>query len=116
MPTSVPKLDLSPKLNRPLYLWNPFDYLLLLYWVFFFPQALRWYEEKWRSGKKLSDYKTWGEKWQFLQQHPQQLQLWIQGILLTLTVPFAMAKALELLGVNIYWFGVAVGVAVGVAF
>ncbi|WP_339390246.1 ATP-binding protein [Crocosphaera watsonii] len=115
MPTSVPKLDLSPKLNRPLYLWNPFDYLLLLYWVFFFPQALRWYEEKWRSGKKLSDYKTWGEKWQFLQQHPQQLQLWIQGILLTLTVPFAMAKALELLGVNIYWFGVAVGVAYGVA-
>ena len=39
----VPRLDLAPKLKRPLSLWNPLDYLRLLYWVFFFPQALRWY-------------------------------------------------------------------------
>jgi hypothetical protein len=31
----VPRLDLAPKLSRPLSLWNPFDYLRLLYWVFF---------------------------------------------------------------------------------
>jgi hypothetical protein len=42
---SVPRLDLAPKLKRPLQLWNPLDYLRLLYWCFFFPQALRWYVE-----------------------------------------------------------------------
>ncbi|HAO13685.1 MAG TPA: hypothetical protein DCQ51_21610, partial [Planktothrix sp. UBA8407] len=36
----VPRLDLAPKLNRPLSLFNPLDYLRLLYWIFFFPQAL----------------------------------------------------------------------------
>ena len=41
----VPRLDLAPRLKRPLQLWNPLDYLRLLYWVFFFPQALRWYVE-----------------------------------------------------------------------
>jgi hypothetical protein len=41
--TEVPRLDLAPKFKRPLSLSNPLDYLRLLYWVFFFPQALRWY-------------------------------------------------------------------------
>ncbi|BDA66289.1 hypothetical protein CAL7716_004550 [Calothrix sp. PCC 7716] len=41
--TSVPRLDLAPKLRRPLSVWNPLDYLRLLYWVFYFPQALQWY-------------------------------------------------------------------------
>ncbi|MBW4680518.1 MAG: hypothetical protein KME19_10415 [Microcoleus vaginatus WJT46-NPBG5] len=41
--TPVPRLDLAPKLKRPLSLWNPLDYLRLRYWVFFFPQALKWY-------------------------------------------------------------------------
>jgi MFS family permease len=41
----VPRLNLAPKLKRPLQPWNPLDYLRLLYWVFFFPQALRWYVE-----------------------------------------------------------------------
>ena len=61
----VPKLDLAPKLKRPLSLWNPFDYLLLLYWVFYFPQALTWYEKKY-GGKTLKDFNTWQDKWQFL--------------------------------------------------
>ena len=44
--TPVPRLDLAPKRKKPLSLWNPLDYLVLLYWVFFFPQALRWYVER----------------------------------------------------------------------
>ncbi len=40
---AVPKLNLAPRLSRPLSLLNPLDYLRLLYWSFFFPQALRWY-------------------------------------------------------------------------
>ena len=43
--TTVPKLDLAPKRKKPLSLWNPLDYVLLLYWAFFFPQAIRWYVE-----------------------------------------------------------------------
>ncbi|MEG3843416.1 hypothetical protein QT986_24680, partial [Microcoleus sp. herbarium14] len=41
--TDVPRLDLAPKFKPPLSLSKPLDYLRLLYWVFFFPQALRWY-------------------------------------------------------------------------
>ena len=40
---SVPKLDLAPKLKRPLSILNPLDYLRLLYWLFYFPQGLKWY-------------------------------------------------------------------------
>ena len=36
----------APRRQRPLSLLNPFDYLLLLYRVFYFPQALRWYVER----------------------------------------------------------------------
>lgn len=41
--TEVPRLDLAPKIKGALSLSKPIDYLRLLYWVFFFPQALRWY-------------------------------------------------------------------------
>jgi len=41
--TDVPGLDLAPKFKGSLSLSKPIDYLRLLYWVFFFPQALRWY-------------------------------------------------------------------------
>ena len=59
--TDVPRLDLAPKLKRPLSLSKPIDYLRLLYWVFFFPQALRWYvynrvsiSERYKNYKKDS--------------------------------------------------------------
>ena len=51
----VPLLDLAPKLKRPLSLWNPLDYLLLLYWVFYFPQAIRWYVETYCEPAPESD-------------------------------------------------------------
>jgi len=56
---SVPRLDLAPKLQYPLSLRNPLDYLRLLYWVFYFPQAWRrymglrlrnWLEQDWETG------------------------------------------------------------------
>lgn len=34
----VPKLYLAPKLKRPLSLWNPLDYLRLLFWLFSSPK------------------------------------------------------------------------------
>ena len=62
----VEKIDLSPQLKRPLQLWNPLDYLLLLYWVFYFPQALLWYEDKWESYKNLNKGRTTGELWIYI--------------------------------------------------
>jgi hypothetical protein len=43
--TPSPPFSYAPRRQRPLSLWNPLDYLVLLYWVFYFPQALRWYGE-----------------------------------------------------------------------
>jgi len=89
MDRTVPKLDLAPKLNRPLSLWNPLDYLLLLYWVLFFPQALSWYENKYgrKSFRKLT---TWPER---------------RGVVVGVARGMAVGVV----------FGVAVGVGFGVA-
>ncbi len=113
---TVPRLDLAPKLKRPLSLWNPLDYLRLLYWVFYFPQALRWYGETFGSGVSLSDKKTWREKWQLLTEDTVQLKFLLQGLLLTFVAPLLFYWLLERRGINISWFGVAVGIAVGVLF
>ena len=61
--TDVPRLNLAPKFKRPLSLSKPLDYLRLLYWVFFFPQALRWYvytrvsiPDRNKNSEKISSY------------------------------------------------------------
>lgn len=96
-PNSVPQLNLAPQLNRPLSLWNPFDYLRFLYWIFFFPQALRWYEEQYPIDNKSN-----------------QIKLWIQGLLLTAIIPTSICKLLEEIGYSINWSGVYFGVVLGV--
>jgi AAA+ ATPase superfamily predicted ATPase len=111
----VPKLDLAPKLKRPLSLWNPLDYLRLLYWVFFFPQALRWYGERFGDGTNFKDKNTWKNRWQWLKQNPIQQRLIWQGLILLAIVNFGGAGVLELFSIQINWFGAAVGVALGVA-
>ena len=113
---SVPRLDLAPQLKRPLSIWNLLDYLRLLYWVFFFPQALRWYVEKYGGGEGFAEQKTWGSKLEFLRQHPNQLRLLFQGLILIVCVPFLFYMLLQQMGFTINWFDVAVGVAFGVAY
>jgi hypothetical protein len=123
---SVPRLDLAPKLNRPLSLRNPLDYLRLLYWVFYFPQALRRYvktfgnQEKENSESKSEYYKPWQKAWVWLREHSIDCQLYIQGLVLTLIAPVLIAGCLELIGIPIYsgdiMVGVAFGVAIGVLF
>jgi hypothetical protein len=77
---NVPRLDLAPKLKRPLSLKNPLDYLILLYWVFFFPQAIRWYIEI--DVIEIKNLKTFKQKWQYLLTQPKLVSLFIQSILL----------------------------------
>ena len=112
----VPRLDLAPKLKRPLSLWNPLDYLRLLYWVFFFPQALRWYEFTFGGESNLRDAKTWRENWEWLRQNSVQRQLILQAWMLIIVIPVGLSRIFEEIGVSIGWSGVALGVALGVAF
>ncbi|MDB9386713.1 ATP-binding protein, partial [Microcystis aeruginosa CS-583] len=111
--STVPRINLAPKLRRDLSLWNPFDYLLLLYWVFYFPQAVRWYVETRGGGDKLTEQKTWRDKIQFLRDHPVQLRLGIQGLLLTVITPLIICSIAANLGLSVNWVGVVYGVVYG---
>ncbi|WP_293154823.1 hypothetical protein [Okeania sp. SIO2C9] len=113
---SVPRLDLAPQLKRPLSIWNPLDYLRLLYWVFFFPQALRWYVENYGGGEGLAKQTTWKSKLEFLFQHPNQLKLWFQGLILTVCVPYLFCVLLLRTNSMIDWFPVAGGVVGAMVF
>jgi AAA+ ATPase superfamily predicted ATPase len=112
----VPRLDLAPKLKRPLSLWNPLDYLRLLYWVFFFPQALRWYVDTFGGGYIREEEMNWRKGLELLRQNAIQRQLLLQGLVLTVIIPLALCRLLEQIGLEINWAGVAFGVAGGVAF
>ncbi|WP_293350122.1 MULTISPECIES: ATP-binding protein [unclassified Microcoleus] len=110
----IPRLDLAPKLKRPLSLWNPLDYLRLLYWVFYFPQALRWYVSTFGGESSLQDAKTWREKWEWLRQNRVQLQFILQALVLIIVIPIGFNLLFEQIGIRINWLGVALGVAWGV--
>ena len=114
--TQVPLLDLAPKLKRPLSLWNPLDYLLLLYWVFYFPQAIRWYVETYCEPEPESDRLTWQHRWQLIRNSPRKWQLALMGLLLEITVPILICSGLERFGFSIRWFLLELGVELGVAF
>ena len=89
----VPRLDLAPKLKRPLSLWNPLDYLRLLYWMFYFPQALRCYVDTFGGGyiPPLEMVEMDGHKGlKLLLQNSIQRQLLFQGLVLTFVTPLAL--------------------------
>lgn len=110
--SGVPTLNLAPRLTRPLSLWNPLDYLRLLYWVFYFPQAIRWYVEVFgQDEESFSEVKGWQKKFQWFQESPIQSRFWVQGLLLQIVAPFLICYLCEQIGLTIDWGGVAVGVA-----
>jgi hypothetical protein len=101
----VPRLDLAPKLNRPLSLWNPLDYLRLLYWVFFFPQALRWYEDTFCGGFIVYKKMTWRKRWDLLRQNSIQRQLFLQGVVLTVVTLLVIGVIIQRIGISFNWWG-----------
>jgi len=111
----VPRLDLAPKLKRPLSLWNPLDYLRLLYWVFYFPQALQWYVDTFGGGYIPEEEMNWRKELELLVQNPIQRQLLIQGSVLTIMTPLLLGLLLQKIGFSIDWFGISFGVAFGLA-
>ncbi|MEG4320550.1 MULTISPECIES: ATP-binding protein [unclassified Microcoleus] len=112
----VPRLDLAPKLKRPLSLSNPLDYLRLLYWVFFFPQAVRWYEFIFGGESNLKDAKTWRERWDWLRQNPVQRQLILQALILILAITLGFNIFFLGLSIPINWWVVVLGVGFPVAY
>jgi hypothetical protein len=109
----VPRLDLAPKLKRPLSLWNPLDYLRLLYWVFFFPQALRWYVNTFGGGyippREMDGHKAL----KLLFQNSIQRQLLFQGLVLTVVTPLALGVILPSTGIFLNWLGLLLGLFLG---
>ncbi len=109
----VPLLDLAPKLKRPLSLWNPLDYLRLLYWIFLFPQALHWYEREF--GKH--EYQN-AEGYEIIKKVFRKdfvrRQLVFQAVITLIATEFLTAWGFAALGIPINFLALAVGGAVGV--
>ncbi|MGD1900419.1 MAG: hypothetical protein ACFB16_26195, partial [Phormidesmis sp.] len=108
---TVPQLDLAPKRRKLLSLWNPLDYLQLLSWVFFFPQAVRWYVETLCEKQALNNCATWAERRWWWKNSPKQRSFWLQGLLLTMIAPAAITWILSSFEVSTSLFGVAFVVA-----
>jgi hypothetical protein len=90
------------------------DYLRLLYWVFYFPQALRWYVDTFGGGYITQEEINWRKKLQLLSQNRIQRQLLFQGVVLTIVTPLLLCVLLQRIGISIGWLGVVGGVASGV--
>ena len=101
----VPLLDLAPKLDRVLHLWNPLDYLRIVSWTFFFPQALTWYVATFGIATfslsrnaglfyRLAD---------FIRKPTLQRSLFLQVLILVVGLPFLVAGVLSLLGARVNW-------------
>ncbi|MEI2741004.1 MAG: ATP-binding protein [Candidatus Competibacter sp.] len=104
-----PPLPYAPRRRKPLSLWNPLDYLVLLYWVFYFPQALRWYVET------FSELPVDANGKQAVRQDAIQRRLALQGLLVMIAAAFGLALFLSEFGLEVNWFSVAAGMAAGVA-
>jgi hypothetical protein len=100
-----PLFPYAPTRKIPLSLWNPLDYLQLLYWMFYFPQALRWYVETF--GNLAFD----ANGREAIRNDPIQQKLAIQGLLLVVAVPLVLAASLRWFGVSIDMVGIAWGIA-----
>ncbi|WP_138497469.1 helix-turn-helix domain-containing protein [Nostoc sp. PA-18-2419] len=111
---AVPRLDLAPKLRRPLSLWNPLDYMRLLHWVFFFPQALRWYTvwytqnlpEEFFIPKNLN----WKNAWGLL---PNKIigKLFLQGLILAIILALGQVFILQKIGFTLNYLYVLAGIS-----
>ncbi len=103
----TPPLNLAPRLNRPLSPWNPLDYFRLLYWVFFFPQALPWYVDHFINTREPQP--------ESLKSLNLKHRLQFQSLLLLLSIASLTTFGLTLLpGMNIHWWVPVLGVALGI--
>ncbi|MGB0563748.1 MAG: hypothetical protein ACPGVO_18410 [Spirulinaceae cyanobacterium] len=110
------RLHLAPQLKCPLSLWNPLDYLRLLYWIGYFPQAFRWYIETFSQSdetqKSMSLRKrfvsVWGDR--------LQRRLWLQISLMTVVVNGGILSGAIQFGADLPdWFMILMPIWIAVA-
>jgi hypothetical protein len=77
-------------------LWNPLDYLRLLYWIFFFPQALRQYVHVY-SGLIPNEDQSQQNVWK-IWPNITLTQLVLQGVVLAVIAPLIQGIFLNKLG------------------
>ncbi|WP_445631381.1 ATP-binding protein [Nostoc sp. DSM 114167] len=110
---AVPPLDLAPKLRRPLSLWNPLDYMRLLHWVFFFPQALRWYTLWYTQNLPerffIPENLNWKNAWGLL---PNKIiaKLFLQGLILAIILALGQVFILQKIGFTLNYLYVLGGI------
>ena len=110
---AVPRLDLAPKLRRPLALWNPWDYVRLLHWVFFFPQALRWYTlwytQNLPEGFFIPENLNWKNAWGLL---PNKIigKLFLQSLILAILLALGQFFLLKKIGFTLNYLYVLAGI------
>ena len=107
----VPRLDLAPRQRRPLELWNPFDYMVLIYWSLYFPQAFQWYVDTFAHPDFRHSSGLTGIR-KTLRHDPVQRRLLFQG-LLSMSAPFGVAWCLGQLETTVSWAGAGLGVGTG---
>ena len=112
--SGVPKLNLAPRLTRPLSLWNPLDYLRLLYWVFYFPQAIGWYTCSFAQGEYDFVVDGWMGSLRWFRENPIQSQLWLQSCLLQIILPAIFCCAFQQIGFQVDWTYMALGIVSGI--
>jgi membrane associated rhomboid family serine protease len=104
----VPRLNLAPKLRRPLSLRNPLDYLRLTCWAFFFPQAIRWYIERFgRSGLRRGD--GLAQAWTALRENPVWQNLALQALLCVLMGTGSVILCLGVIEISVHLLGATCG-------
>ena len=108
----VPRLDLAPQLKRPLSLWNPLDYLRLLYWIFYFPQAFRWYVDTFGTGYIPRGQSNWRKGIRLLRTDAIQRNLWLQGLVLMLILSPVVCFIWSYIGLEVDWITLGVLVAI----
>jgi hypothetical protein len=117
MEQNSPCLELAPQLKRPLQLWNPLDYLRLLYWILFFPQALHWYTDTFADPEHVHRHGVGDDDLTAALRHdPVWRRLMVQCSLLTALTPLGLAIGLQGLGVSVDWMGTLSIIALGVLY
>lgn len=110
----VPELDLAPKLRRPLSLWNPLNYVQLLYWAFCFVPVFWWYQNLiTRNESDVAEVRGWRQKRLF--RNPIRTKLFLQGCFLQIFAPSIICYLLAILGMPVSWSGLVFGMLGGIA-
>ena len=99
----VPRLNLAPKTEHFLRWWHPYDYLLLLYWVFFFSQAF----SRYLDGEQSESHSVAADRSKFL-------ILVAQGIILSLFFTLLFVAIIVFTTHDADWIEVLSSIVLGV--